>query len=655
MWKQVLALGVTLAAVAISGCGDREAADPAPDLVLPAEPVSMDPEDYPVFPDEDAGADPAVPADQGGRGFTGEGWETNTDFALTGDPRATKGGTVRDYMLDFPGTLRIVGPESNTVFNSQVQGMVYEALLDLHPTTLEFIPALATHWQISEDGLTYRFRINPNARWADGEPVTATDVVATWRFKMDEGLQSPMGQMVWSKFEEPVAESKYIVRVTSSQVNWRNFLYFSAGLPLFPAHVLDQVDGARYLEDYNFKLMPGTGPYTIHEADVRRGRSVTISRRDDYWAEDHRRNVGRNNFAAIRFVVVRDPNLAFEMFKRGDLDYYFVTRAQMWVEELDFDRVQRGLIQKRKIYNNNPSGLQGLAFNTRRAPFNDIRVRQALTYLFNRERMIESLFHGEYLPQNSYFAGSVYENPDNPLNQYDPERALALLAEAGWDSRDASGRLVRAGRPLNIELLYGQQQSETYLTVFQEDLRRVGIGLTLRLVTPETLFRLVMERNFDLVSMGWTGLLFPNPETSFHSSLADQENTNNITGMKNPRIDEICHEYDGMFDIDDRVAAIREIDGILANEYHYILHWYAPYQRIAFWNRFGYPEGYISRVGDYRDLATMWWIQPDRDARLRAARRDASLDMPVGKTENRYWLQYDAIESDDVAGRSDRR
>jgi ABC-type transport system substrate-binding protein len=110
------------------------------------------------------------------------------------------------------GFVGCVGPESNTVLNYFViNRLVYEPLLWLHPTTLEFIPALATHWQISPDKMTYRFRINPNARWSDGEPVVADDVVATWTLIMDKGLQAPMDQLVFEKFEKPVAESKYIV------------------------------------------------------------------------------------------------------------------------------------------------------------------------------------------------------------------------------------------------------------------------------------------------------------------------------------------------------------------------------------------------------------------------------------------------------------
>jgi microcin C transport system substrate-binding protein len=636
-------LGI-LVACTVAACGGGEPpAAPAPDgtaaLIAPREPVSLDKNDYPVFVDPDAGADPSVPAELGGAGFTGEGWQTNLDFDLIGDPRAVKGGTFREYILSFPGTLRMEGPESNTALNYMIQDMVYETLLSIHPTTLDYIPALATHWQISEDRSTYRYRINPNARWSDGRPVVAEDVVATWDFLMDKGLNSPSAQLVYGKFERPVAESKYIVSVKSQVENWRNFLYFSASMHVFPAHVLKDVDGAKYLEEYNFKLLPGSGPYRVDEADVRKGQSITIRRRNDYWAENERRNVGRFNFAEIREIVVRDQNLAFEMFKKGDLDSYFVNISRQWVEELDFDRVRRGLIQKRKIFNDAPTGTQGLAFNMRKEPFSDIRVRKALTLLQNRELYIERLFYNEYVPQNTYHGG-IYENPNNPKNEYDPQAALALLAEAGWSSRDSQGRLVKNGQPLSIEIIYASQASERFLTIYQQDLNRVGIGVNLRLVTPETQFKLMMDRNFDVVTVAWGGLVFPNPETQFSSSLADVPNNNNISGFKDPRVDELLVAYDREFDPEKRIEIIREIDGIVANSYQYALGWDAPFHRIAYWNKFGHPESYFTRVGDQDDIVTLWWIDPEKEAALRRALADNSVSLPVGETEVRYWIEY---------------
>ncbi len=178
------------------------------------------------------------PPSKGGKGFKGEGWETNTDFDLIGDPKAVKGGELKHgNMSDFPSTLRYYGPNI-TAWNQMVNAMVYETLLGLHPTTLEYIPALATHWQVSPDKMTFRFRIDPNARFSDGTPVTSEDVVATWKLLTDKSLQDPAQTLIYSNFEPPVAESKYIVSVKAKTQNWQNLLYFGNSMLILPAHVL---------------------------------------------------------------------------------------------------------------------------------------------------------------------------------------------------------------------------------------------------------------------------------------------------------------------------------------------------------------------------------------------------------------------------------
>ncbi len=601
--------------------------------------VSLDKNAYPVFPDADAGADPAVPVEQGGKGFTGEGWETNTDYDLIGDPRAVKGGTLRQAMMtDFPSTLRYYGPNVSA-WNAMLHGLVYETLLGLHPTTLDYMPALATHWQVSDDRKTFRFRINTNAKWSDGKSVTSSDIVASWKLTVDKGLQDPARMVIYSNFEPPTAESKYIVSVRAKTENWQNFMYFS-GMFIYPAHVLATVDGAAYIRDYNHTMLPGTGPYIVSEQDVKKGQSIQIRRRKDYWAEKERRNVGTASFDVIDQIVVRDRNLEFEMFKKGDIDYYFVQRAQMWVEELNYEAIQRGLHQKRKIFNHNPNGVQGVAMNTRRAPYDDLRVRKALRHLFNRESMVEKLMYNEYLMMDSIYPGSVYENPNNEKIRYDPKRALELLAEAGWKERDSVGRLVKNGQPLNIEIVYADQASERFFTVYQEDLRKVGITLNLRLVTFETLVKLLDDRTFGMASIAYTGETFPSPEANLRSDLADQKNTNNITGFKNKRADQIIAAYEKEFDFDKRVKLLSELDGIVTNEHHWILEWTAPYERVIYWDKFGQPEGILTRIGDYRDIPSLWWVEPDKVRQLEQAQRDQSMRLVVGPSDNRYWLEF---------------
>lgn len=612
--------------------------------------ASINKSDYPVFPEPDAGADPSVSAEQGGKGFKGEGWETYADFDLIGDPRAVKGGVFRDPILDFPGTLRMVGPEANTSTNATIMNLAYESLITLHPTTLKYMPIIATHWQIAPDKQTFRFRIDPNARFADGIPVTSEDVVASWKFMTDKTLQDPSNYEQFSKFETPVAESKYIVRVKAKELGWQNFELFGAMMRIFPSHVLKTVNGEAYLRDYNFKLLPGSGPYTVKSEDVIKGKSVSLRRRNDYWAAKYRANIGQYNFDEIRYVVVRDFNLIFEMFKKGEFDTYNVNRSKTWVEELNYDKFQNGLLVKQKVFTNFPAVHQFMAFNTRRKPWDDIRMRKAIALLFDRQKLIEKLFFNEYLPINSFFPGTIYENPGNPKNLYDPQEALKLLAEAGWKDRDAQGRLSKGGQPLQLELIYRDKGSETWLTVFQDDLRKVGINLILRLVAPDTQWKMEMKRQFDFVSAGWVqGSVFPLPGPEFESKMADLDDTTNISGFKDKRIDEICKEYDASFDINKRTELLRELDGILTNQYHYVNEWYLPVQRFAYWNKFGFPQGNLSRIGDFNGILgpgipQLWWIDPDKNAKLEKALRDPSIKLEIPPVEDHYWQEYAKTE-----------
>ena len=631
-----------------AACGGGSTPPPAsttsapPSASTPSN-VSLDKNSYPVFPNADAGADPSVPADKGGKGFTGEGWQTNTNFALIGDPRAMKGGVFREGMTDFPATLRFIGPNLS-VWNEMLHLLVYEKLVDIHPTTLEYIPALASHWQISPDTLQYRFRIDPNARFNDGTPVTSEDVIASWKLHTDKTVQDPLRNAMYAKFEQPVAESKYIVSVKSKEPGWIGFYYFTNML-IYPAHVLKSVNGAAYVREWNDKLLPGSGPYFVSPADVDKGKTVKIKRRPDYWAEKYRRNVGLNNFDEIREVTVRDRNLEFEMVKRGDLDFYMVNRAQMWVEELNFDKIQNGVMQKRKVWNHEPQSIQGIAFNTRRPPYNDVRVRKALRHLFNRELMIEKLTYNQYVMQDSMFPFSIYENPNNEKIKYDPQKAIQLLAEAGWKERNAQGRLTKNGTPLALDLLYYDRASERFFTIFQEDLRKAGITLNLRYVTPETAFKMLDDQQFDMFSVAYGGGgPFPEPFQFFHSSQADQKASTNVTGFKDKHVDELLAQYDRELDVKKRAKILQELDGIVTSSHNYLLEWSAPYTRMVWWNKFGVPPGVITRIGDYRDPPSLWWFDPEKNRRVEEAMRDPSKKLEVGAADDKYWLAFANVD-----------
>jgi microcin C transport system substrate-binding protein len=591
-----------------------------------------------------AGADPAVSAEMGGAGFEevaeGLGYVTNTDFVPDGSPEAVKGGKFTMALTEYPSTFRTMGKQANTQINRMLGTLVYEPLLTMDAKTLKSRPVLATHWKLSEDKKTYWFRIDPNARWSDGKPVTSEDVVWTWKLNTDDGILAPSTVQLYSDYEEPVAVSKYIVKVSTKKTNWRMFMYFS-GLSIFPAHHLKKIDGNGYLEKYQWKMFPGTGAYLLDETNTVKGQKVSIRRRSDYWAKDYPSNIGTGNFDVLDIVVIRDEVLTKEKFKKGDIDFYQIGRAQWWVNEFDvenpvpnFDALKRGLVKKLKVFNYSPKGHSGLAFNMRKAPFDNINIRKAFAMLWNVEQLRTKLFYNEYFKIRSLYPGSIYENKSNPRIDFNPDEANRLLDNEGWKNRDKEGYRVNSnGERFELDMLIGQG-NERIFTPYQEDLRAAGIKLNLKVSDGNSMFKALNERRFKIHYTAWGGLFFPNPETSLHSRYADVDNTNNVTGFKNDRVDEICVEYDQMYDEQKRIDAIREIDKITTSTVHYANGWYAPYSmRAAYWDKFGFPDHVLGFTGDWRSVVSYWWYDAKKDAKIEEALKDESIKLSHGPIE----------------------
>ena len=583
--------------------------------------------------------DPSVSAELGGPGFTGEGWQTNMKFPAMGNAGAPQGGRMTTNMYDWPATLRQAGKDWNDYINYFINGLCYEGLVGIHPITLEFIPALATHWWISEDRKMYRYRLNPKARWSDGKEVTAEDVIASYRLRMDETILFPMTRVQLARFEEPVAKSKYILEVTVKEDKWRNFLTFS-GMSVFPAHEVS-ISGTEYLDKYEFAYTANSGPYIVKLENIIRGKSISVTRRKDWWDGENPAWRGLWNIGEFKWIVVKDPNLAFEKVKKGEIDYYVIPKAQWWAEELDkVAAVQRGLLLKRKFFTNAPVGFSGIAINMKRPPLDDLRIRKALAYLMDRDTMIEKLFYNEYKSLNSYYQSSDYQSPNNVMTPYDELAAVELLEEAGWAETNEQGIRVKNGKQLQFTLTYDSALSERHLTVFQEACKRAGIALDLQRLTRATRWKNVTGKEYELTSTAWGASMFPDPENNLHSKFADQLHNNNITSFADPKVDALIEAYGAEYNLQKRIEFLREIDGLVFNAHPYVLHWYNPSQRVVFWNKFGMPEFGGLRSHDQTELPYCWWVDPEKEKRLEEARKDESIVLPKGEAENHFWAAW---------------
>ena len=628
-------IAIILLSVTLISCGGKDESK-VKVKKTETQPISVKKFDTPP------GADPSVSAEMGGNGFTGEGWTTSANYNVLGSSKAVKGGMMTWSIPDFPATLRNYGKDENSYYTRMASSLMYESLLDSDPVTQDYTPRLATHWQISEDKKSFRFRVNPNARWADGKPVVADDYVATFKLLLDPGLLTGGAEYYQENFEMPVAESKYIVSIKAKKVGW---IYFSTagGIRLLPAHLLEGVTAKDFLERFNYEPMPGSGPYFIRKEDVDKGRSITLRRRSDYWGEKEPFAKGMYNFDIIKTDVVQDETLQFEKFKKGEIDIYSVSRAQWWAEKTDFEEVKRGIVQKKKIFNQNPGGTSGLALNMRKPPFDDIKVRKAFSMLYDRKKFNEKLFYNSYTPLKSFFSGTPYENPNNSLINFNLDSAILLLEEAGYKDKNDQGYRMKNGKVLDLELTYTQPSQERYLTIFQEDLKRAGIKLNLKQIDGTTQFKIGNERNFSMIMAAWGGQNPPSLEFNVISKTADDPNSTNWSGIKNARIDELAQMYNTTFDKKERVKQVREVDSIIISMQPYVLGWYADYTRILFHNKFGFPKWMVSRFDDYYGGAeppvfAFWWIDQAKFAVYEEALKDKSKQLPVGEVDETYWV-----------------
>jgi microcin C transport system substrate-binding protein len=327
-------------------------------------------------------------------------------------------------------------------------------------------------------------------------------------------------------------------------------------------------------------------------------------------------------------------------FFNGDYDIYPWSRAQWWVERFNsekYDEIKNGWVQKIKIFNFLPKGPSGIVFNTKKKPFDDIRIRKAFTHLFDVDKLNKRLFFDEYVRLNTYFYGTPYANPRNPMLQFSPQEALKLLNAAGWVRQDGEQWLTNLDNEIfEFDFLIAPGEDRIY-TTYQEDLKNVGIKMNFNQVDGSAAFSKTMKKEYEVTSQGWTGGFFPSPEGLMHSKYADEVEVTNITSMAIPELDKLIETYNAEWDAKKRIPLAHQIDSIAVNSFHYALGWTSPYgARMLYWHKFGMPESGITYVGDWRTPLSHWWIDSYQENKMNIAKQENS-SLPIQPTNIDYW------------------
>ena len=568
-------------------------------------------------------------------------WETNNDDPLIGSPDAIRGGGFNYMIGAYPLTFRLMGPNSNDAFAAWNRAFAMLGLVGRHPVTDNFIPVLATHWSIQDDQRTIYFRLDPDARFSDGEAVTADDYVFTWRMMQSEHIIDPFYNSYAERFYESVDKiDDYTLRIVGTRPSWRPLPDY-AGLWPTPSHavVLDEDWVSRTTNEYQIAV----GPYVV--SDVARGESVTLERIDDWWGNGKRYFIGQYNFDRINLRVIPIER-SLDYLRLGELDLDVENTARTWNEEYTFEAVRNGWMRRARVFLETPSGVNGLHMNLEAPIFQNKDFRKAMQYLFNFERLNNNLMFGEYFLQVSFFHGTEYANPDIEPYTFDPVLAREYLERAGYRRPDEfrSRSLLRSiwnalrgliftrsntddilvneqGQKASFTLIYGSQGLSRHLTVMQQEFRRAGVDMRLQLLEPGTAFERGIERKYEMTMTGRTTGFYPEPRQYLHSEFKATTNNNNIWGFGTDEVDGLIQIYEEDLDPAARLEAMHRIDEIVHEEAFYIPFWDAPYTRLVYWDYVQFPEFYLPRRNQTLNITDwmVYWIDPERRARLEEA------------------------------------
>ncbi len=437
--------------------------------------------------------------------------------------------------------------------SSSVTGYIYESLLERDNETLEIVPRLAERWEVSDDHLQYTFWLREGVRWQDGEPLTVDDVLFTFAKIRDPKADT-------ARLRNYFRDVTKIERVGDRAVRFTYaYPYFKAlevcgGATILPKHIFD--DG----EDFNThpanRHPIGTGPFRF--AGWKTGRRIELARFDGYWGE-------RPAISGVTFKIVPDLLVSFQLLKKGAIDLSTVQPIQ-WVRQTDSDAFKQKF-EKYRYYLPNYSFI---GWNLRRPFFADRRVRRAMTMLVDRERILKHVLfgQGEVVTSNFYPFGPYYDH-DIEVYPFDPEKAKRLLDQAGWIDRDGDGWRDKDGRPFRFSLIVpaGIPFSRSLGIFLREELRQVGIDFSVRQLEWASMLKLMGERNFDAVVLGWATALEPDPYQVWHSSQA--EKGSNFVGFEDARVDAIIEEARREFDPERRKVLYREFQRIVHEEQPY--------------------------------------------------------------------------------------
>jgi peptide/nickel transport system substrate-binding protein len=561
-------------------------------------------------------------------------WTRNFSNPTYANPAAPKGGQLVQGVL---GTFDCLNPFIvKGISAANMRGYVIESLLARgydEPFTLYGLLAESVATDAARSFVT--FALNPAATFSDGKPVTPEDIIFSWELLRDRGR--PNFRTYYIKVAKAEQTGERTVRFDLTGADDRELPLIIGLMPVLAKHAINPAT----FEDTSFEPLVGSGPYSV--TAVKPGDTVTFKRNNDYWGRDLPINRGLWNFDTIRFDYYRDGNTHFEAFKKGLYDLRVETDPGRWQMAYEFPALRAGQVVKEDMPYGLPKGMNGLVFNTRRAIFSDVRVREAVLQLFDFEWINHNYFFDLYKRTASYFDGCDLSAHGVPADEREREllkpfpeavrddimdgtwsppvtdgsgrdrhnlgRAFALFKAAGYDLKGTQLTNVGTGNPFTFELLTTTRDQERLALAFVRSLKRVGIEARVRTVDATQFERRRIAFDFDMMEYRWEQSLSPGNEQLFYwgSAAADQQGSRNYMGVKSPAVDAMIAAMLAATNRTDFVAATRALDRVLLTGFYVVPLYFPPVQWVARWTRIEHPShtslfGYLPETWWQRDL-----------------------------------------------------
>jgi len=556
------------------------------------------------------------------------------------NPTAPKGGTLRLAVEGTFDSFNSFIPKGNAASTGSVETLLVNSADE--PFTAYGLVAESMEWPADRSWVIFNLR--PEARWHDGTPITADDVVWSFETLVEKGM--PFYRYYYSAINSAEALNKHRVRFIFKESGNQELPLITGQLPVLPKNYWESRDFSATTLDPPL----GSGPYRIQKFEA--GRYIVQERVTDYWGADLPIRRGMNNFDIIRTEYFRDATPIRLALKAGDIDFRLENQSKAWADDYNVTVVDEGLLNKEMVPHRQPTGMQAFVMNTRRTLFQDPRVRQALGYAFDFEWSNRTLFNDQYNRTNSYFSNSELASsglpkgeelalleqfrgrmPDAIFNQVykipvtdgsgrpreNLRKATALLIDAGWIVRDLKLINKATGVPFRFEVLLSSKAFERIVLPYTQNLRQLGIDAKIRLVDRTQYMERYRQKDFDMMVAVWGQSETPGNEQREYwgSDAADSVGSRNLAGIKDPVVDELIELLVKSDSREQLNVRTRALDRVLLWGHYVVPHWHIRADRVLYWNKFSRPATPV-RSGV---MTSRWWYDTQKAAALEQARQ----------------------------------